>query len=300
MTVSRSGLAVGLAFLLLLLLPLLFVASGVLLAMPFRRAVAPPPADLGVETVTIPSRSGSLLHGWLVRGEPGSGAVVLLHGIHSDRSTMLARMRFLRDAGYSVLAIDFQAQGESSGKFITFGRLEALDAAAAVAFTRERFPQERVGAIGESLGGAAALLGPAPLEVDALILESVYPDIRSAIANRIALHLGATAGRFLASAYLELMPLIIRVHEEELRPIDRIARLRAPLLLMAGTMDRYTAIEESRALFERAPEPKQFWAVSGAAHVDLAQYAPTEYRSRVLAYFSEHLRAHASPAPTPR
>ena len=42
--------------------------------------------------------------------------------------------------------------------------------AAAVAFVRARLPGERVGAIGVSLGGAAALLGPAPLAVDALVV----------------------------------------------------------------------------------------------------------------------------------
>ena len=268
----------------------LFVLSGVLLAMPLRSSVGAAPPDLMASDVTIPSRSGSVVRGWIARGEPGAGAVVLLHGIHADRRAMVPRMRFLRAAGYSVLAIDLQGHGESPGRFITFGHLEALDADAAVAFIRDALPGERIGVIGTSLGGAAALLGTKPLHVDALVLEAVYPDIRSALANRLALRLGSATGRFLASLYLELMPPLLRVRESQLRPIDRIADLTSPLLLMAGTADRYTTIEESRALFERAAEPKRFWSVEGAAHVDLAAYAPEAYRAQVLDFFRDHLR----------
>jgi uncharacterized protein len=297
MSVARRGQAAAILGIALIIGAVLLVLSGVLLALPVRRIVGPSPPDVMASDVTIPSRSGSLLRGWMARGEAGAGAVVLLHGIHADRGAMIARMRFLRAAGYSVLAIDFQAHGESPGRFTTFGHLEALDAEAAVAFIRDTLPGERIGVIGTSLGGAAALLGARPLRVDALVLESVYPDIRSAIANRVALRLGTATGRLLAALYLGLMPPILHVQEDQLRPIDHIADLTSPLLLMAGTADRYTTIEESRSLFERAAEPKRFWPVEGAAHVDLAAYAPEAYRAQVLSFFGEHLRG---PGLTPR
>ena len=57
-----------------------------------------------------------------------------MHGVRANRLVMLARARFLHKAGYAVLLFDFQAHGESSGKRITFGHLEGLDASAAVTF----------------------------------------------------------------------------------------------------------------------------------------------------------------------
>jgi pimeloyl-ACP methyl ester carboxylesterase len=71
--------------------------------------------------------------------------------------------------GFAVLLFDFQAHGESPGRRITFGHLEAMDAAAALDFLEQRLPRERVGAIGASLGGAAAVLADPPLRVDALV-----------------------------------------------------------------------------------------------------------------------------------
>src|SRR5258705_8670763 len=170
------------------------IAVGLGASASARGTVGAAPGDLPVEAVTIVSRSGATLRGWFVSGRPGAGAVVLMHGVRANRLSMLRRADLLRTAGFSVLLFDFQAHGESAGTRITFGHLEGLDAHAAVAFVRQRLPQERVGAIGSSLGGAAALLGPGPLPVDALVLESVYPDIGSAIANPVGVGVGSTPG----------------------------------------------------------------------------------------------------------
>jgi alpha-beta hydrolase superfamily lysophospholipase len=203
------------------------IAVGLRLSAPKLATVGAAPDDLDAEAVTISSPSGANLRGWFIAGRPGAGAVVLFHGVRANRLAMLGRARLLKAAGFSVLLFDFQAHGESTGARITFGRLEGLDAAAAVAFMRQRLPSERVGAIGTSLGGAAALLGPAPLPVDALVLEAVYSDIGTAIDNRIRAVLGAAVGGVVAqpAAYLFelLVPPFVGARPADLRPIDHIA-----------------------------------------------------------------------------
>ncbi|HEY6255825.1 MAG TPA: alpha/beta hydrolase [Xanthobacteraceae bacterium] len=240
------------------------------------------------------SPSGSTLHGWFIAGRPGGGAVVLMHGVRSNRLSMLARARLLNAAGFSVLLFDFQAHGESTGTRITFGQLEGLDAGAAIAFVRRRVPAEHVGAIGASLGGAAALLGPAPLPVDALVLESVYPDIEAAVADRIRSTLGPSLGAVLASPleqlFERLLPPVLGIDPAKLRPIDHIAEVGAPVFVASGQRDDHTTIAEATALFDRAGNPKVFWAVPGAGHVDLESHAPEEYRRRVLPFLMDALQ----------
>jgi uncharacterized protein len=153
------------------------ITVGLFLSAPARATVGAAPADLAVEEVSIASGSGATLRGWFVPGRPGAGAVVLMHGVHANRLAMLRRARLFNAEGFAVLLFDFQAHGESTGTRITFGHREGQDAAAAIAYMRARLPGERVGAIGSSLGGAAALLAPKPLDVDALVLESVYSEI---------------------------------------------------------------------------------------------------------------------------
>jgi alpha-beta hydrolase superfamily lysophospholipase len=278
---------------------LLACASGLVVAVlyvelrltaPAYALVGPPPHDLHAETVFIPSASGAILHGWFVAGRPGGGAVVLMHGIGSNRLSMVRRARLFNENGLSVLLFDFQAHGESSGTRITLGRLEALDARSAVEFVRRRLPGERIGAIGASLGGAAALLGPAPLPVDALIIEAVYRDIDQALTNRLRITLGPILGglgaQLLVPVFDMFAPLTIGVRPDQLRPIDHIGEVTVPLLIAAGMNDNRATVPEAWALFGRAREPKSLWLVQGAGHVDLEAYAPGEYRGRILPFLN--------------
>jgi alpha-beta hydrolase superfamily lysophospholipase len=268
-------------------------AGGCVFARPARTFVGSAPTSLGAQTVAFPSRSGSVIRAWLAPGKRGAGAVLLLHGMGGNRSSMLGRAAFLHRAGFTVLAPDFQAHGESPGQHITFGELESLDAEAALAFLRSRAPGERVGIIGVSMGGAATLVGSKPLRADALVLESVYPTFRDAVADRLRSWLGPVGflGNAVTPALIQLVAPRIGVDPSKLRPIDDIEKVGEPLLLIAGTEDHYTRLSESRALFARATSPKELWEVRGAGHEDLHEYAPLEYERRVGAFLVAHLRA---------
>jgi pimeloyl-ACP methyl ester carboxylesterase len=264
-----------------------------MLASPSLKHVAPPPAQLGAKTVMFASASGTLVHAWLSAGRPGMGAVLLLHGVGSNRESMLGRAEFLHNEGFTVLAPDFQAHGESPGEHVTFGVKESLDAAAAMDYLREVAPSERIGVIGVSMGGAATLLGPGPISANAFVLESVYPTIRQAVSDRLGTWLGPLGGvaRLFTPAVIHFVGDDIGVTETELRPIDRIASLHAPLLLLSGTDDPYTPIVEAESLYARAPAPKTYWAVQGAGHEDLHAYNSAEYERRVGEFLFRALRS---------
>lgn len=261
-------------------------------------AARAPPPDLHADPVRFQSGSGSAIQGWLSRGRAGAGAIVLLHGIGASGRDMISRARFLRSAGFSLLVIDFRGHGDSSGGRSTYGGLESRDALAAVEFLRCALPAERIGVIGISMGGAAALLGPAPLPVQALVLESVYPTIEDGVRDRLRAWLGPVGAALAPVAMGWLLPRE-GISAADLRPIDRIKELSAPVFVLSGGADRYTPPIESRSLFDRAPEPKAFWSVDGAGHVDLHEFAGAEYERRVGAFLVRHLRGAvdgASPA----
>ena len=165
-----------------------WVVGGALVA-PANRAVGSPPDTLPVVATRLVSDSGSNIATWCIRADNSTATIILLHPIRGDRRSMLGRAHLLHEAGYSVVMIDMQAHGESLGDNITIGSLEQHDVKAAVEYVRTTSPTHRVGIVGRSLGGAAALLG-SPLNVDAMVLESVYPTITQAINNRIRMRLG--------------------------------------------------------------------------------------------------------------
>ncbi len=262
---------------------------GTLLARPVQRQVGPAPSDLPLVDVELHGQSGQRLRGWLARGVRGQGAIVLLHGVRGDRRSMLERARFLYAHGYSVFLLDLQAHGESDGEKITFGLLEGRGVRVAVDFLRKELPGESVGALGTSLGGAACLLGGDPLDVDALVLEAVYPDVIPAIRNRLRIRFGEPGGWLTPLLVFQIKPRL-GIDPKLLRPIDRVAELQAPVLIIAGENDRRTTLAESTAMYAAAPDPKELWTVPGASHIDFYRHNESEYEARVLDFFQRHMR----------
>jgi pimeloyl-ACP methyl ester carboxylesterase len=260
---------------------------------PVPRAIGRPPLDLEASNITFASGSGALIHGWLTHGKPGQGVVLLLHGVRGDRRDMLSRAEFLRHVGYSALLFDFQAHGESRGERITFGDRESKDVVAAIQYLHHQLPGERVGVIGVSLGAAAFVLADNRPAVDAVVLESLYPTVNQAVADRLRIYLGPV-GPVLAPLLLMQLRPRLGIPENRLRPIDRMGQIGAPVFILSGTQDRRTSIDEARALFAAAAAPKELWAVEDATHVSLHTFAKDEYERRVAAFLGTYLRREES------
>lgn len=261
---------------------------GSMLIAPALHAVGDPPADLEAEVISIERADAGDVSGWFLPGKPDHAGILLLHSLRADKSSMLGRARFLQEAGYSVLLIDLQAHGETRGDLITFGYLESRDAFDALQYLRKRLPGQPTGALGVSLGGAATLLGVAPLDVDALILEEVYSSIEQAVENRIAIRLSGF-GTALAPLLLWQLEPRLQIPAKSLSPMSAIPFIKSPVMIIGGSADRHTLLSETEAIFRAAPEPKELWVVEGAAHEDLHQFSPEKYQDKVLGFFRKHL-----------
>ncbi len=198
---------------------------------------------------------------------------------------MMERARFLRRVGYSTLLVDLQATGETLGDRITFGWRESRDVVAAVGFLRKAAPETKIAVVGSSLGGAAALLAAPELQLDGMVLEAVYPTIERATENRLRKYLGS-AGTAFSRPLLWLMQKRLRLTAEQLRPIEHVAALGCPVLIINGDADPNTTAEDAVALYHRALPPKELWLVEGAGHVDLHRAAGAEYEQRLLGFLS--------------
>jgi uncharacterized protein len=271
----------------------LFVGSvfwaGDFLTKPARVSTGVPDPALYARALTFDSMSGVKLSAWFVQGSSGAGAILLLHGVRANKRTMLPRAQFLSALGFSVLLVDLQAHGESEGERISFGHREAADVHASVEKVRELAPGERVGILGTSLGAASLLLSDVQPLLAAVVLESVYPSIEEAVRNRLRIYLGAV-GSWLSPLLLAQLSPRLGVTPAELRPIERVSLLRCPVLVVHGTEDRHTTIQEAQRLFAAVASPKEFYSVSGAAHVDLHAFGGEAYERRVGDFLARHLR----------
>lgn len=265
---------------------------GSLFIGPFPNTHQPLPHDVPIEIVDFKDEAGTLLKGWLIPGERGRGAVLLLHGHGGHKSMSMDRVRFLHEAGYAVFVFDFQGHGESEQKYSTLGYKEAANVRAALVVIRERLPGEKVAIIGPSLGGAALLVKGQVITADAYVLEGVYASLASTGENRISQFVGKGPGHLLAPLLVWQVYWRLGFDADLLRPIDSISELKAPVLIIGGTKDAHVLQEETRALYEKAPEPKELWMVEGAGHFDFYMFRPEEYKAHVLGFLKKHFDSH--------
>lgn len=259
------------------------------LSRPAHRAVGSAPADLPAKSIILQSTPNNSVSGWLLRGTPGMGVVLLLHGIRGDRRQMLGRAKFLFQTGHSVMLIDLPAHGESSGERITLGYREAEGVRVAMRYLTETFPDEKIAVIGRSLGAASFVLSKVAPSPNAVVLESMYPTIEQAITRRLQKWLGPLGSLF-TPIFLWQLPAWLGVSADQLRPVAELSALGSPILIISGVEDRHTTASETQYLFEAANQPKELWLVEGAAHVDLHAFNPEEYEAKVLAFLGKHLR----------
>jgi uncharacterized protein len=250
--------------------------------------VGRPPLDLQASNITYASGAGVLIHGWLVPGKPKQGVVLLLHPVRGDRRDMISRAEFLRKRGYAVLMIDFQSHGENRGHRITYGDLESRDVTGAIQYLHHKLPGEKVAVLGVQMGADAFVLSEDRPAVDAVVLEQMYPTINRAIASRVRNNIGPLAPLFSWLVMVEMQSQN-EIPPNRLSAIDAMPRIGAPVLIINGTDDHHTTIDEARAELAAATPPKELWAVEGAGHVNLHEFAKDEYERRVGDFIARYL-----------
>ena len=119
------------------------------------------------------------------------------------------------------------------------------------------------------------LFATPPLQVDRLILEAVYPTIEIATNNRISNWLGPMAPAITPLLLMQLYPRL-GVAASSLHPIDYIAKVTCPILIMSGEKDSDTRPEDTRLLFSKRHHRRN----SGSfPRLDMSIFIPTQPKS---------------------
>ena len=248
-----------LTLLALVLLVLLVSMAGIvwtqqrrLIYFPF--GAVPSPGTIGVDGITpvsFPTADGLTLSGWFVtRTETPDFTAIVFNGNAGNRAFRAPLADALARANLAVLLFDYRGFGGNPGSPSESGL--TLDARAAREYVlgRAGVDRDRLVYFGESLGTAVAT----GLAVDhppaALILRSPFTSLTD-----------------IGRQHYPMLPVrwLLR---DRYDTIERIARIRVPLLLIAGDRDRIVPIAQTRRLYDAAGAPKSLLIIDGADHND--------------------------------
>lgn len=219
--------------------------------------------------VWFDTEDGVRLAGSLLGEAGGDTCVVLVHGFNGYRTK--PKIRLLAEAlarRFPVLAFDLRGHGQSEG-WCTGGELESLDVHAAVAFARAR-GYTKVVTVGASLGGIAVIRA-AGNEGDADAVVAISTPSRWGTSDTKAVRrmtwiftspVGRRVVRRLFGTRIDLK------WGNPDPPVEAIAKVRAPILIIHGVDDHFFSAADAELLHERAPEPKRLLLIERFGHAE--------------------------------
>jgi fermentation-respiration switch protein FrsA (DUF1100 family) len=227
--------------------------------------MTPATMRLEYEDVSFSAEDGTQLHGWYLPGEPGKPLLVFCHGNAGNISHRVDNLRLLRQLGLAVFIISYRGYGRSEGTPSEEGTYS--DMRGALVWLKDRgWNADRMIYFGRSVGAGVALQLALEQPPGALVLESPFTSIPAMGRLHYPL-LWRLAGWALDARYDNL---------------EKIGRLKSPLLVFHGERDDIVPHRMGQELFDRAPQPKSFYSIAGAGHNDTYYVGGTAYWQRWL------------------
>lgn len=194
------------------------------------------------------------LFAWFIPA-PGPGpapALAILHGWGGNAEMMLPLAVPLHRAGYALLLFDARSHGQSDlDTFSSMPRFaEDIEHAVDWLKCQPGVDPARVGLAGHSVGAAAALLAA-----------SRRDDLAAVVSIAAFAHPRTVMRRMLAAWRVPYIPVgwyilqyvqhVIGHRFDDIAPLNTIARLRCPVLLVHGSEDATVPVAEAQALYAR-------------------------------------------------
>jgi fermentation-respiration switch protein FrsA (DUF1100 family) len=249
MIVVSVGYVCGLAV-------LFFVQRSFLFPIPTAERTTPQAAGFPeAEEHVLATADGEKVIVWHVPAKLGRPVILYFHGNGDFLAGFFGRFRDLIADGAGIVALSYRGYAGSTGHPSERGLLQ--DAAAAYAFTTARYGAERIVVWGFSLGTGVAVALAAEQPVGKVILEAPYTSLAD-----------------VAASAFPIFPVRLAM-KDPFYSDQRIAQVRAPLLILHGVRDATIPIAFGERLFALAHEPKTLVRFPDGGHNDLDAYGAT-------------------------
>jgi alpha/beta superfamily hydrolase len=223
------------------------------------------------------SDDGVALAGWWIDAVPrprminselgedwGKRTVVLCHGVGSSKERQLDLAQYLTQRGYNVLVFDFRGHGQSAGNFISYGVRERLDVMAAIAWAKEKHPDqaEHLFGIGSNCG-AAALVGAATEkgpgeQLEGIVLYEPFARFDDVVRENAKRLLPGPASWLVRYISVPLASLHTGANLGGFAPEEIIDQVwPRPVLVVQGRAQTFVSTEQSMDLYQQASQPKE-------------------------------------------
>src|SRR4028119_2140519 len=191
--------------------------------------------------------------------------ILYTHGNAEDLGDIQPVLQQLRNTGFSVFAYDYRGYGTSQGTPSERNAYRDIDTAYNYLIQQLGVSPQRIIAYGRSVGAGSAVDLASRKPLAGLIMESAF-----------------------TTAFRVIVPFPI-LPFEKFRNIDKIKKVKCPVLVMHGKADDTIPFHHGQQLFAAAKEPKLSLWLDEAGHNEVMWVAGDRY-SGTLRQFAQLLK----------
>jgi uncharacterized protein len=235
--------------------------------------------DFPYEQIDVPRSDGARQFAWIMRSRDADDGTWVLF-LHGNAATIAARVNIahyseLRRLGLNVMAPEYRGFAGLDG--VPTEAVLAEDARAAYDYLRttRQVAASRIVIYGWSLGAAVAVGLASETEQGAVILEGAPASL---------VDIGQRRYPFFPVRLLMRNPF---------ESVQRIRRVRAPILFLHSPEDAVIPIQEGRRLYDAAAGEKTFIEVRGG-HVDATNLDTERFYGAIRAFLAAHRLAETA------
>lgn len=207
--------------------------------------------SLGFKLVNFPSKNGKIIYAYYaVPKDSIYGAVLLLHGNAGNISDNINSIETLQKNGFIVLAVDYQGFGISQGEVSHQNLVDDAEAALNILINKTKDNKIPVVVLGRSIGGhlAVKIAHDHQNEIKAMVIEGAFTS-HHAVA--------------VATSPFWLQPFAEVLVTSEYKASNLIKEIKILKLIIHSTEDEVIPYWMGVELYNKAPEPKEFWQIKG-------------------------------------
>ena len=188
--------------------------------------------------------------------------ILYVHGNAEDLGDIQPVLQKLQNIGFSVFAYDYRGYGTSQGTPTERNAYRDIETAYNYLTQQLRVPSQRIIAYGRSVGAGSAVDLASRKPLAGLIMESAF-----------------------TTAFRVIVPIPI-LPFDKFRNIDKIKKVKCPVLVMHGKADDTIPFQHGQQLFAAAKEPKLSLWLDEAGHNDVMWVAGEQY-AKTLREFAQ-------------
>jgi fermentation-respiration switch protein FrsA (DUF1100 family) len=232
---------------------LLFSFQTFFIYAPTAGAASPEALGLaGIHVGHLKTADGETLELWSAVAAPGKPTIAFFHGNAGNLTDRAATLRMFQDQGYGFVALDWRGYGNSTGRPSEHAFHDDGRALIETMIEDMHVPESAIILYGESIGTGVATTLAVEWDVAGLVLQSPYTSVADA-----------------ARRQLFWVPIDLLL-TERFSNIDKITRVREPVLIIHGEADTLFPIPMAESVAAAARSKVSTAYLAGVGHNDVS------------------------------